>query len=60
MNPRPYSLNSARFLSRGSSDDRSNRTAGMRARTDPALAPVKIKTWPVVPRLLRWWGRRRG
>jgi hypothetical protein len=38
------------YRSQGSNDDRPNRTAGMRAKSDARLAPMPL---PMIPRLVR-------
>lgn len=52
---RPYSLASARILAAGRTEDKVNRTAGMRAKTGERLVPMPL---PMVPRLVRWLERR--
>lgn len=44
-----------RFTQRGSAEDKSLRTAGMRAKTDPKLIADQL---PLIPRAIRAFERR--
>lgn len=52
---RPYSLSSARVLAAGRSEDKSFRTAGQRAKSDPPLQKLPD---PWLPRVVLWIERR--
>lgn len=50
----------ARFQTTGQNNWQTReRTAGMRAKSDPKLQPIKLRRWPILPEIIRFIGGHR-